>query len=112
MIIAIPIAEGRLAQHFGHCAQFALLETDPTTHAVLKREDVDAPPHQPGLLPPWLARKGARVVLAGGMGMRAKALFEEQGIRVIVGVPSEAPEKLVADYLAGTLQTGDNACDH
>ena len=28
------------------------------------------------------------------------------------GAPAETPEKLVRDYLAGTLQTGANACDH
>jgi len=29
--IAIPLANGRLAMHFGHCEQFALFEVDETT---------------------------------------------------------------------------------
>jgi predicted Fe-Mo cluster-binding NifX family protein len=112
MRIAIPLTDGKLSSHFGHCERFALVDADAAARRILGREDVEAPPHQPGLLPPWLAQRGATVILAGGMGQRARDLFAEQGIQVVVGVPSEAPEELVARYLAGTLQAGENACDH
>ncbi len=112
MKIAIPLAEGKLTMHFGHCASFALIEVDATQKKILKREDIDAPPHQPGLLPPWLAERGANVIIAGGMGQRAQELFAAQGIQVIVGASAETPEKLIADYFAGTLQVGANVCDH
>ena len=112
MRIAIPLAEGRLSMHFGHCECFALVDVDVEQKQVLKREDVDAPAHQPGLLPPWLAERGARLIIAGGMGSRAQALFSQQGIEVVVGAPPEAPELLVEEYLAGTLRTGGNVCDH
>jgi len=112
MRFAIPLADGKLAVHFGHCASFALLDVDPHGKSVMVREDVDAPPHQPGLLPPWLAERGVNLIIAGGMGQRAQALFAEQGIEVIVGAPVDAPEKLVAQCIAGTLTVGGNACDH
>ncbi|MEW5722673.1 MAG: iron-sulfur cluster carrier protein MrpORP [Thermodesulfobacteriota bacterium] len=112
MRIAIPLADGKLAMHFGHCECFALLDVDQATQRILKRHDVEAPPHQPGLLPPWLAERGANVIIAGGMGSRAKDLFAQQGLQVVVGAPAETPEKLAADYLAGTLQAGENVCDH
>ena len=112
MKIAIPLADGRLAMHFGHCESFALVDVDITKNEIVSREDVKAPPHQPGLLPPWLAERGAQVIIAGGMGQRAQALFSEQGIKVIVGAGPEAPEHLVNDYLAGKLQIGENLCDH
>jgi Mrp family chromosome partitioning ATPase/predicted Fe-Mo cluster-binding NifX family protein len=112
MRIAIPIADGKLALHFGHCERFALIDVDPAAKTIVKREDVAAPAHQPGLLPPWLAERGATVILAGGMGQRAQSLFAEQGIKVIVGAPAEAPETLATQYLAGTLQAGENVCDH
>ncbi|MEI7432311.1 MAG: NifB/NifX family molybdenum-iron cluster-binding protein [Betaproteobacteria bacterium] len=112
MRFAIPLADGKLAIHFGHCASFALVDTDPANTTILKRDDVEAPPHQPGLLPPWLAERGVNCIIAGGMGQRAKDLFVEQGIKVTVGAPVESPEKLVTDYLAGTLAVGGNACDH
>ena len=44
--------------------------------------------------------------------MRAQGLFAEQNIQVLVGVPSEDPETIVTAYLDGTLQTGENICDH
>ena len=112
MRIAIPLAGGKLALHFGHCESFALVDVDPGEKKILKREDVPAPPHQPGRLPPWLAERGATLIVAGGMGQRAHALFAQQGIQVVVGAPSETPEKIVGDYLAGSLEVGDNICDH
>ncbi len=110
--IAVPLAEGRLSAHFGHCQQFALFDADPETKTVLKKTILDAPPHEPGLLPNWLQERGADVILAGGMGSRARGLFEEKGIRVVVGAPSDFAAKVVLDYLSGALKTGDNVCDH
>ena len=112
MKIAIPLANGKLSMHFGHCESFALMEVDPGEKKVLNREDIGAPPHEPGKLPLWLSEKGANVIIAGGMGQRAQALFSQQGIQVMVGAPTETPEILASAYLKGTLQTGANLCDH
>ena len=112
MRIAIPLENGRLSMHFGQCEYFALLDVDPDEQIILGREDVCAPPHQPGLLPPWLAGCGVTVVLAAGMGQRAQELFAEYNIRVVVGAMVETPERLVYDYLAGILWGGRNVCDH
>ena len=51
MRIAIPVADGRLAMHFGHCEKFALLDVDTDEKKIIKKEEIDAPPHEPGLLP-------------------------------------------------------------
>jgi len=112
MRIAIPLANEKLAMHFGHCERFALVDVDPAEKKILKREDIEAPPHQPGLLPKWLAERGANMIIAGGMGQRAQDLFVEQGIQVIIGAPADTPEHLTYDYLAGTLRSGENVCDH
>ncbi|RJX26515.1 MAG: chromosome partitioning protein ParA [Desulfurivibrio sp.] len=112
MRIVIPLADGRLTSHFGHCASFALVDVDQTSRQIVKREDIAAPPHQPGLLPSWLSEQGANLIIAGGMGQKARELFIEQGIQVMVGAMAETPEKLAGDYLAGTLQLGQNSCDH
>lgn len=112
MKIAVPLAEGKLTAHFGHCASFAIVEIDDRTKIIIKREDISAPPHQPGLLPPWLAERGANMIIAGGMGQRAQQLFAQQGIQVVVGAPVETPEKLIRDFFAGSLQVGENLCDH
>jgi predicted Fe-Mo cluster-binding NifX family protein len=46
------------------------------------------------------------------MGQRAIRLFSDRGIKVIVGAPNLTPETLVAHYLAGSLVSGANVCDH
>lgn len=112
MKIAIPIANGQLSAHFGHCESFTLIDVNPETKEINGQTTIPAPPHQPGLLPPWLAEKGATVIIAGGMGQRAQALFQRQGIDVVVGAPAAPPEKIVTDYLAGCLAQGTNLCDH
>lgn len=112
MKIAIPLANGILTMHFGHCERFALVDVDSTEKKIIKRQDIEAPPHEPGLLPPWLAERGVNLIIAGGMGQRAQGLFAEQSIKVVVGAPADTPERLVDDYLAGTLQVGENVCDH
>lgn len=112
MRIAIPVTGGLLATHFGHCEQFALVDVDPGQKTILGTEVVNAPPHQPGLLPGWLAQRGAVVVIAGGMGQKAQWHFSQSGITVVVGAQSASPEQIVTAYLNGTLQSGVNFCDH
>ncbi len=112
MRIAIPLADGRLALHFGHCERFAMIDVDEECKEIADRRDIAAPAHQPGLLPPWLAERGADIIIAGGMGQRAQALFAEHGIKVVVGASADSPERIVNQYLQGVLVTGDNLCDH
>ena len=112
MKIAIPLADGKLTAHFGHCGQFAIVDVDRESKTIQRQIVLDPPPHEPGVLPAWLAEQGVNVIIAGGMGQRAQMLFTQQDIQVIVGAPVETPEALVSDYLAGTLHVGDNVCDH
>ena len=112
MKIAIPTARGKLCMHFGHCEIFAILTVDENNKTVLVREDLTPPPHEPGVLPAWLGEQNVNIIIAGGMGQRAQQLFTAQNIAVVVGAPSESPEKLIESYLAGTLVSGANACDH
>ncbi|MBF0198209.1 MAG: NifB/NifX family molybdenum-iron cluster-binding protein [Planctomycetes bacterium] len=112
MKIAIPLAEGKLCMHFGHCEVFALIDVDLEGRKIIKQEDVVPPPHEPGLLPPWLAERGVNMVIAGGMGQRAQGLFEKQGINVVTGAPADAPEVIVNNYMSDSLVVGNNACDH
>jgi len=112
MRFAIPVSGGVMSPHFGHCEQFALIDVDEATKAIVRKQLVASPGHQPGLLPVWLAEEGVSAVLAGGMGSRAQALFQENHIDVVVGVMESDPEKAVLNYLSGNLATGGNVCDH
>ena len=112
MKIAIPLVSGKLSAHFGHCEEFALIDADTENKTITSTQTFAAPPHEPGLLPRWLAEKGAQLIIAGGMGRRAQGLFDEQRIVVVVGAPTDTPETIVNAYLHGTLETGGNVCDH
>jgi len=112
MKIAVPVVNNQLCLHFGHCDQFALIDADEQAKTIISQELLTPPPHEPGVLPRWLADLGANVIIAGGMGSRAQSLFNMNGIKVIVGAPVSTPEKLVADYLSGALVSGVNTCDH
>ena len=110
MKFAIPLAEGKLTAHFGHCQEFALVEVEG--NEVKNTETLIPPPHEPGVLPKWLHDLGAKVVIAGGMGARALDLFAQNDIKVVVGASPEDPERIVTEYLHGALTTGTNVCDH
>ncbi len=109
---AIPVSDGVLCPHFGHCQEFALFDVDKESNRVLDRTTVAAPEHEPGLLPAWLAKRGVGFIIAGGMGSRAQELFVEQGVTVVTGALATDPGTVLEQYLDGVLETGGNACDH
>jgi len=112
MIIAIPLINGILSSHFGHCEEFAFLEVDETSKKVTNETRQSPPQHEPGVLPRWLISNKATVAIVGGMGMRAREMLESAGIRVIMGAPNRTPAELATEFLTGRLTGGDNTCDH
>jgi ATP-binding protein involved in chromosome partitioning len=112
MRIAIPVENGLLCTHFGHCAEFAVYDVDPATKTTRSKAVHRAPPHEPGVLPRWLHQQGADVIITGGMGQRAQQIFAQSGIQVVLGAPPDPADDVVTAYLNGSLQTGANPCDH
>ena len=111
MKIAIPVNEsGNLDSHFGHCRYFAIHETDNLQ--IISEEIVEPPPHEPGVLPKWLAEKEVTHVIAGGMGNRANKIFKRYNIDVQIGAPVMQAGELVNGFLNNTLQFSQNHCNH
>jgi ATP-binding protein involved in chromosome partitioning len=110
--IAIPTAAGKLCAHFGHCEKFVIVDVDDKNKTITGKEEAVPPPHEPGVIPKWLHEKGANVIIAGGMGMKAQQIFEECGIKVVIGASADHPQTVVLNWLSGTLVTGGNICDH
>ena len=109
-VLVVPVSDGKLSSHFGHCKQFAFIEIQ---HGKIAKTEMLTPPaHEPGVLPRWLDEQGADIVIAAGMGEKAQQLLEENGIEVIIGAPMDSPESLTNQYLSGSLVTGANVCDH
>jgi len=111
MRIAVPLQGDEFSAHFGRSSGFAVFEVTGDGVAVVSRTDLDAPVHERGAFPAFLLERGTDVVLVGGLGPRAREAFAGSGIQLVVGVAPDTPEALVADYLAGTLATGANACE-
>jgi predicted Fe-Mo cluster-binding NifX family protein len=106
--IAIATDGTDVAQHFGRCQAYTLV--DITDGGAENLTVIASPGHQPGFLPPFLAEKGVKCIISGGMGARAQNLFNEQGIDVIFGVTGPVAE-VIASYLAGTLVGGESLCE-
>lgn len=107
--IAIATDGAEVAQHFGRCPAYTLVEI--RDGLVTGKTVVPNPGHQPGFLPRFLAEKGVGCVIAGGMGPRAQNLFAEQGISTITGVTGPV-EEVIESYLSGNLVEGESLCDH
>lgn len=112
MKIAVPVSNGVLSSHFGHCEQFVLYDVAPDGKTIGRREALTPPPHEPGTFPRWLHEQGATHIIAGGMGSRAQSLFDQNGIRVVAGASVGEPDLIVRAFLDGRLTTGANVCDH
>jgi predicted Fe-Mo cluster-binding NifX family protein len=112
MKIAIPLIQGKLSLHFGHCDQFAIFDIDEKLNKPIHRNDATPPSHAPGALPKWLHENNVNIIIASGMGQRAQQLFAQNDIQVVIGASSNSPEELVSAYLHDTLETGANICDH
>jgi predicted Fe-Mo cluster-binding NifX family protein len=111
MRIAIPLSGEQLSQHFGHSERFLFVDADMEQRKVLHRQVEKAPDHVRGLLPAWLAERSVDLVIASGLGARARDLLAASSIDVLTGVSVADPEVLIGDFVNGRLRPGPNACD-
>jgi predicted Fe-Mo cluster-binding NifX family protein len=109
--VAIPADNNLVSSHFGHCTQFIIYEINKDQKKVESKKTIDNPGHEPGFLPIYLARLDINLIIAGGMGTRAKQLFEENNIQTITGAEGET-DKVIQDYLEENLVSKGNYCDH
>lgn len=102
MKIAISTDGGYVSAHFGRCPIFTIIEV--LDGKVRQQYTLDNPGHAPGAIPEFLHQKGVECIVAGGMGQRAKILFQEYGIETILGIDGnidDAIEKIENDILEG-----------
>ncbi|NLU10408.1 MAG: dinitrogenase iron-molybdenum cofactor [Tepidanaerobacter acetatoxydans] len=111
MKIAIPTDKGQVSAHFGHCEEFTIYDVDESEKKVNSKECITNPGHQPGFLPGFLAKQGINCIIAGGMGLKAKQLFDQNNIQTITGAAGIVDE-VIQDYLEGNLISKESYCDH
>lgn len=107
MKIAIASDRGMVTEHFGHCEEFIIFETEKRD--ILKKEIVKNPGHRPGYLPNFLNDLGIKVIISGGMGGGAIEIFNEKGIQVITGAQGDAQD-IIVSYVNGTLASTGSVC--
>jgi predicted Fe-Mo cluster-binding NifX family protein len=107
MKIAVASEKEMVTQHFGHCINFNVYESEGDK--IVKSESIDNPGHKPGFLPVFLNDMGVNVIIAGGMGGGAVEIFNEKGIEVIVGASGDA-KKAAEAYLQGILKSTGSVC--
>ena len=83
MKIALPSEKNSISPHFGRCPRFTIVEI------------VDG--------------EIKSTVLAGGMGMRARELFGEKNIKVILGIEGDI-DKILMDIKNDCLKEGSSSC--
>ena len=108
--IAIPLENGVLCAHFGHCQTFAVVNVE--NNEITEIKEFEPPEHVPGLYPKWVAQFGVTDVIAGGMGQQAIMLFNQQNINAFVGAPVKTAQELVNDYIGNKLNLSANYCNH
>jgi len=112
MRIAIPVTDGEVSSHFGRCERFLLADIDTEERKVTEQILAEPPEHSPGTFPRWLAAQKVEVVIAGGMGPRAQGLLAAEGIQVLAGAHGRDPDEAVQAFLEGSLEAGENVCEH
>jgi predicted Fe-Mo cluster-binding NifX family protein len=109
MRIAIPVTDGQVANHLGHCQSFLIADVEDGK--VIQQVDVPNPGHGPGGPPPvFIAKCGVNQVLAWGMPPHAQGMFTQMGIKVQLGATGN-PAEVLAKYLDGTLTYTDENLD-
>lgn len=107
MKIAISTDSGQVSAHFGRCPEFTILNI--VDRKVVGREVISNPGHHPGYLPQFFHEMGVEAIIAGGMGLRAQQLFDELGIKPVMGVTGSV-EDVARSLVAGTLKGGESLC--
>ncbi len=107
MRIAVASDNGKVAEHFGHCPAFEIFTAEE--QQIVGHETIPNPGHRPGFLPNFLHNRGVQVIIAGGMGGGAVAIFEEKGIGIVAGASGPVRDAAEA-WLQGRLRSTGAVC--
>ena len=99
-----------VSPHFGRCPCYVLADVE--SGQVKQVRVVENPYYErdiPGQVPAFIQSQGVDVMLSGGMGRRAIALFQEYGIEAVTGAYGTV-RRALASYLDGRLR-GVQPCE-
>ncbi len=108
--IAIPTNNGNLWPHFGKAPQVTVVTVEDGK--VIETIVLEAPEHEHGSMPRFIAAQGCTDVLCGGLGAGAVNMLNQLGIQVHAGAPAIPVQEVLSQYLCGTIEYGDGTCHH
>ena len=109
MKVAVPTRDGKVDDHFGHCAYYTIYSIE--NNDILATEQLESPEGCgcKSNIASILQDMGVVVMLAGNMGGGAKNVLSNHGIKVICGCTGDV-NKLVNSYLAGEVVDSGVGC--
>ncbi len=109
MRVAIARTGNEASQHFGYSDNFMIYDIED--NKVVKEAILPNPGHQPGFLPRFLKDNGVEVIIAGGMGSKAKEIFQGFNIHTITGL-SGTVDDILQSFLNNSLVGTNETCNH
>lgn len=110
MRIAVTYENGRIFQHFGHCENFKIYETEG--NEIKSSETVSAVGSGHGALAGFLQSHKVDTLICGGIGGGARTALAQAGITLYPGASGDADANVKA-LLNGTLTYNPNTvCSH
>lgn len=103
MKIAMPLAEGRVAELSDDCERFTMVDVDLTEKRILDSCRAEPDAEWLGRLATWLAEQAVDLVIAVEVSPEIKTDLMEGNISIIAGAPNESPHSVIKSYLAGDL---------
>ncbi len=109
MKVAVATFEDRVSEHFGKCLGFTFADVDE--NGVTNIEYAENPGGHCAVLPDFLASRGVKTMIVGGIGPGAVNNLYSRGINVI-GAVSGKIEDVLEEMKKGTLKGGAIGCEH
>lgn len=107
MKISISTDGDFVSPHFGRCPVFTIVEIED--NRLISKRTIDNPGHHPAFLPQFFHEQGIDCIVAGGMGARAKGLFDQCCIKTLTGI-SGSIDDIIDKLIKGTLEEGQSLC--
>jgi hypothetical protein len=103
--VAIPVTNEQLSEYFGECSHYEIFEIDGK---IVDRKEAKFPEGTVASeLPGWLEEKGITDVITFKVNPDIINRFVSKKVNLFVGVPMDSPQKLIEDYLQGSLESDE-----
>ena len=110
MKIAVTYEDGQIFQHFGHCEEFKVYETEDGKVQAAQVINANGSGH--GALAGFLKENEVEVLICGGIGGGARTALSQAGIELYPGASGDADQAVEA-LLNGSLDYDPNTmCSH